>query len=345
VWLYWVLPWLPGAPTGEALRTDTDFARVQSGGLDAQFFSIWVSNEYYDPDDPVPGLATVRANALIDAVQEQARRHPDRMEMATSVADVRRIAAAGKLAALLGVEGGHAIEDSLDTLRRFHERGVRYMTLTWSFSHHWADSSGETLRPAERLHGGLTDFGREVVSTMNDLGMLVDISHVSDETFWDVLEVTRAPVIASHSSVRALADHRRNLSDPMLRAVAENGGVVMINFHAQYLDPRKTTHWKLATDWVRHLGGSDTNVTHVADHIDHVVRVAGIDHVGLGSDYDGTPFLPSGLKHVGELPNLTLELLRRGYAEDGLHKILGENTLRALAGAEAVAAGSTLELR
>ena len=144
VWLYWMLPWMPGAPTGEELRTDTDFARVQSGGLDAQFFSIWVSPEYYDADDPVPGVAIARANALIDVVQEQARRHPDRMEMATSVADVRRIAAAGKLAALLGVEGGHAIEDSLDTLRRFHERGVRYMTLTWSFSHHWADSSGET---------------------------------------------------------------------------------------------------------------------------------------------------------------------------------------------------------
>jgi membrane dipeptidase len=256
------------------------------------------------------------------------------LEIASTAEEVRRIVSAGRHAMLLGLEGGHAIEDSLENLRQFYRRGIRYMTLTWSFSHSWADSSGDPLHEAETLHRGLTDFGREVVREMNDLGMLVDISHVSDETFWDALEISRAPVIASHSSVRAIASHPRNLSDDMLRAVATNGGVVMINFSALYLDPRKTTLWRLAWDWVAHLGGAETSVSDVADHIDHVVRVAGVDHVGLGSDFDGAPFLPAGLGHVGELPNLTLALLRRGYSEDDVRKILGENLLQVLAQAE-----------
>ena len=172
---------------------------------------------------------------------------------------------------------------------------------------------------------------------MNQLGMIVDVSHVSDETFWDALEATRAPVIASHSSARAIAPHPRNLSDRMLRAVAANGGVVMINFSVLYLDPRKITPWKLISNWVVHLGGSETSVSQVADHVDHVVRVAGVEHVGLGSDFDGAPFLPTGLEHVGELPNLTLELVRRGYSEQDVRKILGENLLRVLSEAERLA--------
>ena len=336
-WLHVVLPWLPWRPAAERLRTHTDLRRIARGGLDAQFFSVWVSPAYHDPDDPWAGTASARANAIIDGLTEQARRHRSRIEMAFTAADVRRIAAEGKLAMLLGIEGGHAIEHDLGILRAFYRRGVRYMTLTWSFSHTWADASGDPLQGAETLHGGLTDFGRAVVREMNDLGMLVDISHVSDDSFWDTLETTRAPVIASHSSVRAIAAHPRNLSDDMLRAVGENGGVVMINFAVLYLDPRKTTVWKVATDWAFRLGGSETSVAHVADHIDHVVRTAGIDHVGLGSDFDGTPLLPSGLRNVGEFPNLTIELLRRGYSPEDIRKILGENLLRVLEQAERLA--------
>ncbi len=324
----------------ERLRTHTDLSRMEHGGLDAQFFSVWVSPDYYDPDDPVPGQAKARANSIIDALEEQITGHSSRIELALTAEDVRRIVAGGKLAALLGLEGGHAIEDDLATLGHYYRRGVRYMTLTWSFSHTWADASGDPLHEAEARHGGLTDFGRSVVREMNDLGILVDISHVSDATFWDALEVTRAPVLASHSSARAIADHPRNLSDEMLRAVAANGGVVMINFFVQYLDARKTTPWKMAVDWVVHLGGSETSVASVADHIDHVVQVAGIDHVGLGSDFDGTPFLPSGLRDVGDFPNITLELVRRGYTEGEIRKILGENVLRVLSRAEEFAASS-----
>ncbi len=329
-WAHLLAPWLPGRPAPERLRTHTDLARLATGGVDAQFFSIWPSAAYYDPDDPRSGRSFARANEMIDALLGQIERHPDRLEMARSSADIRRIAADGRIAALLGVEGGHAIEHDLANLRALYGRGVRYMTLTWSFSHSWADASGDPMQSAERLHGGLTEFGRSVVREMNALGMLVDISHVSDETFWDVLDAAKAPVIASHSSVRALAPHPRNLSDEMLAAVAANGGVVMINFSTMYLDPRKTTPRAYAWDWLRHAGGSATTVGHVVDHIDHVVRVAGIDHVGIGSDFDGTPFLPGGLQHAGEFPNLTAELLVRGYAEGDVRKILGENLLRVL---------------
>lgn len=335
-WPYLIAPWLPGRPAPERLRTHTDLRRLAAGGVDAQFFSIWPSAAYYDADDPRSGRSLARANEMIDAMEGQLTRHAGRLELARSSADIRRIAAEGKIAALLGVEGGHAIEHDLANLRALYARGVRYMTLTWSFSHSWADSSGDPLQRADRLHGGLTEFGESVVREMNALGMLVDISHVSDETFWDALRVSTAPVIASHSSVRALAPHPRNLSDEMLAAVAANGGVVMINFSTMYLDARKTTPRAYAWDWLRHAGGSATTVEHVVDHIDHVVRVAGIDHVGIGSDFDGTPFLPEGLQHVGEFPNLTAALLARGYADGDVRKILGENLLRVLDAAQRV---------
>jgi len=339
-WFHLAIPWLPWRPGADRLRTHTDLRRLEAGGLDAQFFSVWVSPEHYDVDHPVPGSAVSRANAIIDALEKQAKRHSARLEIAFSSEDVRRIVSSGKHAMLLGIEGGYTIEDNLENLRQFYRRGVRYMTLTWSFSHSWADSAGDPLHDAEALHGGLTDFGRKVVREMNNLGMLVDVSHVSDETFWDTLAISRAPVIASHSSVRAIAPHPRNLSDDMLGAVARNGGVVMINFSVLYLDPRKTTPWKLAWDWVVHPGGSETSVSQVADHIDHVVRLAGVEHVGLGSDFDGAPFLPAGLQHVGELPHITLELVRRGYTAEDLRKILGENLLRVLSEADGLAARS-----
>jgi membrane dipeptidase len=336
-WMHLAMPWLPGRPGADQVRTHTDLRRMSAGGLDAQFFSVWVSPEYYDVDSPVPGSAFARANAVIDGLESQAKRHAERIEMAFTSADVRRIASTGKVAMLLGLEGGYAIEDDLNNLREFYGRGIRYMTLTWSFSQTWADSSGDPLHSPEVLHHGLTEFGRQVVREMNDLGMLVDVSHVSDDTFWDTLEVARAPVIASHSSCRNLVPNARNLSDDMLRALAANEGVVMINFSVLYLDSRKTTPWRFVSDWVSHLGRSETSVSHVADHIDHAVRVAGVEHVGLGSDYDGAPFVPMGLEHVGKLPNLTLELVRRGYSDDDLRKILGENLLRVLSQAEELA--------
>ena len=335
-WLHWMVPWLPGAPASHEIRTQIDFARANRGGLDAQFFSIWVSPEFYDPDEPKPGRATGRANAIIDSLDEQLRRHPDRMELARSSDDVRRIARDGKLAALLGIEGGHAIEDDLQTLRHFYERGVRYMTLTWSFSHNWADSAVAAGEPEpERRHGGLSSFGEAVVREMNDLGMLVDVSHVSDETFWDALAVTRVPIIASHSSARALVPKPRNLSDDMLRAIAVNGGVVMINFSGFALDRQRNT-FQFILDLLLHGGSTDVSVSDVVDHIEHVTEVAGIEHVGLGSDFDGSPrfFFPMGLRDVGDFPKITLELLRRGYDDHQIRMILGENLLRVLTAAE-----------
>ncbi len=346
-WIHWIVPWLPGAPAGPRIRTQIDFARVKRGGLDAQFFSVWVSPEFYDPDEPEPGRATERAGAIIDSLYEQVRRHPDRMELARSSDDVRRIAAEGKLAALLGIEGGHAIEDDLQTLRHFYKRGVRYMTLTWSFTHGWADSAGGAGEPeAERRHGGLSPFGETVVREMNDLGMLIDVSHVSDETFWDTLEVTRAPIIASHSSARALVPQTRNLSDDMLRAIGVNGGVVMINFMGMVLDPHKNT-FQFILDLLLHGGSADVSVSEVVDHIEHVIEVAGIEHVGLGSDFDGSPriFFPMGLRDVGDFPAITLELLGRGYSADQIRLILGENLLRVLTAAERAKIGNVRSLR
>ena len=254
--------------------------------------------------------------------------------MARTVEEVRAVTASGRMAALMGLEGGHAIEDSLETLEEFYDRGVRYVTLTHTCSHSWADASTDEAR-----HGGLTEFGREVVRTMNRLGMIVDVSHVSDDTFWDVIEVTEAPVMASHSSARAVADHPRNMTDDMLRAVAKNGGVVMVNFLANYLDPRKTSLVELATGWfwLTHPSGTQTPLTVAVDHIDHIVSVAGVDHVGLGSDFDGGPFFPEDLDTVDDFPNITLELVRRGYSDEDIEKILGGNALRVWAAVESSA--------
>jgi membrane dipeptidase len=340
-WLHWMAPWLPGAPSGARIRTQTDLARAERGGLDAQFFSVWVGPEHYDPDEPAPGRARARADAILDAIDEQVRRNPDRLALARTAADVRRISGEGRVAALLGIEGGHAIEDDLGSLRHFHERGVRYLTLTWSFTHGWADSSGGSRQgEGERRHGGLSPFGLTVVRELNDLGMLVDVSHASDETFWDVLEVTRAPVIASHSSARALAPHQRNLSDDMLRAVGDNGGVVMVNFMGMVLDPHRSS-FRFILDLLLHGFEPEVSVSDVVDHVEHVAEVAGVEHVGLGSDFDGSPrsFFPVGLRDVGDLPNVTLELLRRGWEPEEIRKVLGENLLRALAAAERVGGG------
>jgi membrane dipeptidase len=262
---------------------------------------------------------------MIDALLEQIRRHPDRLELALRADDIRRIAAAGRIAALMGLEGGHAIENDLANLREFYARGVRYMTLTWSNTNDWADSSGDEVR-----HGGLTDFGREVVREMNRLGMLVDVSHVSDDTFWDALEVSTKPVIASHSSARALVDVPRNMSDEMLRAVGENGGVVMVNFGGNFIDPGKAGMGHILWDTVVHFGPSPVPLARLLDQIEHVTQVAGVDHVGLGSDFDGTLFMPEGVSDVSGFPAITAGLVERGWSEADVRKLLGENTLRVL---------------
>ncbi len=289
-----------------------DLPRMVEGGLDAPFFSIYVARSYGEGQ-----RATDRAHAMIAELKRQVGAL-DGVEMATSAEDVVRITRSGRKAGLMGLEGGHALQGSKEVLGELYDAGIRYVTLTHSNTNRWADSSGDEPR-----WGGLNDLGRGLVREMNRLGVLVDLSHVSDAAFYDALAASRAPVILSHSSVRALTDHPRNVTDEMLRALAENGGVVMINFYSKYVTSERP-------------GG--TSIEDVLAHIDHAVEVAGVDHVGLGSDYDGVPFLPRGLGDATRLPHVTYGLLKRGYSEEDVRKILGGNALRALAEAEAVAA-------
>jgi membrane dipeptidase len=277
---------------------------------------------------------------------------------ATSVADIRSAKRQGKIAALMGIEGGHAIEDSLPTLREFYRLGVRYMTLTWNNTNNWADAGR-----GEKKHHGLSDFGKEVVREMNRLGMLVDVSHVSDETMSDALDVSKAPIIASHSSARALSNVPRNIPDDLLKRIAKNGGVVQVNFYSVFVDTTTVSPQseardarlkaqqaaideKYKNDPERRAEESDKleaanplpplPISKLIDHIDHIVKVAGIDHVGIGADFDGANDMPEGAQDVSMLPNITYELLKRGYSERDIRKILGENLLRVFAEAERV---------
>jgi membrane dipeptidase len=352
------LPWRIRGETGLALEPmnldrrleegHTDLVRLREGGVDAQFWSVWVPPSRMGED------ATELILEQIDLVKRMADRHPGHLRMAYSADDVVEIAATGRTASLLGAEGGHAIGNSLPVLRELYRAGVRYMTLTHSRTLAWADAAGDSAR-----HGGLTDFGRRVVREMNRLGMLVDLSHVTAEAMRDALEASEAPVIFSHSSARALADHPRNVPDDVLRRLPENGGLVMVTFVSHYLTP-EAARIDLRGDSLRaaleEAGVSRDSlsarmeayreahpippgsVETVADHIDHVVEVAGIDHVGVGSDWDGTSILPRGLEDVSGLPELTEELLRRGYTEPEIRKVLGGNLLRVLRDAEATAA-------
>jgi membrane dipeptidase len=295
---------------------------------------------------------------LIDVVYRAAEKYPKDLMMATSVADIRRAKKENKVAALMGIEGGHAIEDSLYALRVFYRLGIRYMTLTHNNTNNWADAGR-----GEAKHNGLTDFGKEVVREMNRLGMLVDVSHVSDKTMSDALDVSTAPVIASHSSARALCNHSRNIPDDLLKRIAKNGGVVMINFYPafidqKYLDADRARDQKLASqrnalraqykddpkrleEELNKLNAANplppAPLSALINHIDHIAKVAGIDHVGIGSDFDGVPSLPEGITGVQDLPVITYELLKRGYSEKDIKKVLGENFLRAFAEAERVA--------
>ncbi len=332
-----------------------DLPRIREGGLDVQFWSIYV------PEREAPGEALREALERIDAVHEMAARHPGEVVVAGSVDEIRQSVAEGRLVSLMGIEGGHIIEESLPALRDFYRLGVRYLTLTHSFHTSWADSSGMTeLREAR--HGGLTAFGRDVVREMNRLGMLVDVSHVSDATFYDALETSRAPLIASHSSTRALADHPRNMSDAMLRALSQNGGVVMINFYPAYIDEtaRDATsvyfeqHAEALGRIQREAGANrrqrdaamsaffaenpvpTTTLDVLLDHFDHAIEVAGPEHVGLGADWDGVASMPIGLEDVSRLPSLTEGLRARGHSAQTIRNVLGENLLRVLGEAERV---------
>ncbi len=331
-----------------------DIPRMREGGLDAIFFSIWIPSKVTGP------VAVKRALAQIEAVREQVRKHPNDLVLASTAADVRQARAQGKIAALMGVEGGHMIDSDLGILRRYSELGVGYMTLTHSGNCEWADSS--TDKPA---HNGLTDFGKSVILEMNRLGMMVDVSHVSDKTFRDALSTSKAPVIASHSNCRALCDHPRNMSDAMIRELAAKGGVIQINYHVGFLSQEfrnaeranPKINEAIALEVHARCGDKEgcqliegDRITReyvergklprvdwikIIDHIDHAVKVAGIDHVGLGSDFDGAN-MPFGMEDATKLPKITEALLRKGYSEGDVRKILGENTLRLMADVERV---------
>ncbi len=302
----------------------TDIPRLRAGRVKAQFWSVFVPVRLAEE-----GKAVRATLEQIDLVYRMIRRYPDTFELARTAADVRRIAAQGKIASLIGVEGGHSIDNSLGVLRMYYELGARYMTLTHSKNTDWADSCTD-----EPLHGGLSEFGVKVVREMNRLGMLVDISHVSHDTMRHVLRVTEAPVIASHSSAYAVAPFARNVPDDVLRMIRRNGGVVMVNFYPMFVHPEAA---RALAQGRRPSLVPETTIEHVLDHIDHIVRVAGVEHVGLGSDFDGIDRVPTGLEDVSTFPRLVVGLLRRGYTEAQIKLILGENVLRVLESAEKVA--------
>jgi membrane dipeptidase len=324
-----------------------DIPRMFEGGLDAPFFVIYVARNYGEGQ-----RATDRALAKIAEVKRQVNA-TEGAEMAYTVDDVLRITRDQRKAILMGLEGGHALQGSLDVLRQLAQEGIRYVGITHTNTNSWADSSQD-----REIHGGLNDLGRDMVREMNRLGVLVDLSHASDRAFFDAVEVSRAPVIFSHSSVRALVDNPRNVTDEMLLALRDNGGVIMINFFDPTVNSNLTqdvmdeVHRRIREDhggnnrqiWTvigqvrAERGLGKATVSDIVDHIDYVVRLIGVDHVGLGSDFDGVFSLPTGMEDVARLPFITYELLKRGYAEDDIRKILGGNTLRVLAEAEEVAA-------
>ncbi len=336
----------------------TDIPRMRTGGIGAQFFAVYVS-----PESVEGNRSAHRTLEMIDTVRHDIiERHPETFEFSTTAADIEHAHKKGRIAALMGIEGGHAIEDSLRLLRDYYALGIRYMTLTHINSNHWADSSGDAKNP----NNGLTDFGKRVVTEMNRLGMIVDISHVADKTFWDALATSRAPIFASHSSCRALANVPRNMTDEMIIALAQKDGVIQINFNcgflsqksadadaaagpgmmARYAELQETykNNPKALLDARRKLNAEyakaavRATLDDVIAHIDHVVKIAGIDHVGLGSDFDGVECTPMGLDDTSKWPNLTRALLMKGYSASDIRKIYGGNTLRLMRAVEKTAA-------
>ncbi|MDZ4659307.1 MAG: dipeptidase [Bythopirellula sp.] len=352
------MPWeirMQGSRTFERLNIaehqeslQTDIPRLRKGGMGAQFWSVWVpAATAYD------GTALTATLEQIDLVHAMIDLYPEDFELALTTDDIRRIHGAGKIASLIGVEGGHCIENSLNVLRQLYRLGARYMTLTHSDTIDWADSGTD-----EPKHGGLTPFGEDVIAEMNRLGMMVDISHVSPDTMKHVLRITKAPVIFSHSSARAIADSPRNVPDDVLKLVKDNGGVVMVNFFSGFVVPEASDRYLNRLKRERELkatlkdavkvqaelrrlepsGPMQRGTIHdLIDHIDHIVKIAGIDHVGLGSDYDGVSVLPTQLDDVASYPFITQALLDRGYSESDVKKVLGENLLRVMKNVEEVA--------
>ena len=331
-----------------------DIPRMKEGGLGAIFFSIWIPSKVTGPE------AVHRAMTQIDAVRDQVRTHPKDLMLATTAAEVREAHKQGKIAALMGVEGGHMINSNLGVLRNYAGLGVRYMTLTHSGNAEWADSSTD-----KAVHNGLTDFGKDVVREMNRLGMIVDISHVSDKTFYDVLETSKAPVFASHSSCRAICEAARNMTDQMIKDLAAKGGVIQINFHIGFLSQEFRDAEKAKPEMEKEIQAEinkrcgenvacqlvegdrvvreyvvagklpRVDFAKIIEHIDHAVKLVGADHVGLGSDFDGA-MMPFGMEDATKLPKITEGLLQKGYSEGDVRKILGENTLRVMAEVERV---------
>jgi len=331
-----------------------DIPRMKEGGLGAIYFSIWIPSKITGPE------AIKHALDQIDAVREQVRKRPKDIVLATTAAEVREARKQGKIAALMGVEGGHMIASDLGVLRSYAALGVRYMTLTHSGNDEWADSSTDTA-----VHNGLTDFGKDVVREMNKLGMMVDISHVSDKTFYDALAVSKAPLIASHSSCRSICDAARNMTDQMIKDLAAKGGVIQINYHVGFLSQEFRSSEKAHPEWEKAIGAEvqkrcggkegcqliegdritreyvargdlpRVDWTKIIEHIDHAVKLVGAEHVGLGSDFDGAN-MPFGMEDASKLPLITEALLRKGYSDDDVRKILGENTLRVMTEVERV---------
>ncbi len=331
----------------------TDLQRMKQSGVTGEFFSIYVSGNFVKT-----GGSARHALDLIDVTYRAVEKYPNQLSFCTSTADIYRAKKQNKICALMGIEGGHAIENSLYALRDFYRLGVRYMTLTHNNTNDWADSCC-----SESKHNGLSDFGKDVVREMNRLGMLIDVSHVSDKTMSDALDISTAPIIASHSSARAFSSHKRTIPDDLLKRFPKNGGVVMVNFYPAFLDQRyldedKARDQKLKSQIdalkaqykdneagyavaLRNLYAANPiyvpNYTKIVDHIDHIKQIAGIDYVGIGSDFDGVPLLPAGMNGMEDLPLVTYEMLRRGYSEKDILKVLGGNFMRAFAQAEKVA--------
>jgi membrane dipeptidase len=300
-------------------KSHTDLPRLKQGGAGAVFFVAYVASNFVGGN-----RGSTRAHQVIDTIlYDIVERNPDEFELATTADQIEAIHKKGKIAALIGLEGGHAIQNNLDLLRAYYRRGVRYMTLTHTNTNGWADSSGDINDAAVTHHNGLSDFGKDVIREMNRIGMMVDISHVADKTFYDALEVSKAPLIASHSGCRALANVPRNMTDQMIVDLAKKGGVVQVNFYCNFLTntrpPRAT-------------------IDDVVAHIDHVRQIAGIDAIGIGSDFDGIDCSPEGLEDVSKFPNLTRALLEKGYSPADIRKIYGGNLLRVMRTVEKVAA-------
>ncbi len=328
-------------------KTHSDLARMKKGGVDAQIFSIFCGPEQAQP--------FAFANREIDSVYEWVKRNPTKMQLVKTPAELQRVLRGNKLASMLGVEGGHMIEDKIENLNKLFVRGVRYMTLTWNNSTSWATSAADETEKGDSLsHKGLTDFGKEVVRRMNELGMIIDVSHVGEQTFKDALSITTKPVIASHSNVWNLCPHRRNLKDYQIEAIAKNGGVIHLNFYVGFID---STYDRKVSSFIRQhsfeidslvRGGTQPDyarmmimekysseitdarppISVLLDHLDYIVKLAGVDHVGMGSDFDGISFAPRELNGVEDFPLITKALLERGYSRKDIRKILGENFIR-----------------